>query len=286
MHVLISPNPYRDRQFTAAMRVRDKLSELGVDSSFCLPFGTEQDVTTDCGIEFKPMEEVLPRCDVYICLGGDGTILHASKVAAEHDIPILGINLGTLGFMSELDLNSLDLLKKLTDGTYKVESRLRLQVSVNSHGKLTYTEHALNDAVITKGAVARVLQLTVSCNGRPMTSFSGDGVIVSTSTGSTAYSLSAGGPVVEPSAEVFLVTPICAHGFSAHCIVTDASRRISVTSEKATHRSAFLSVDGGRAVRMEYGDTVNISRSDKVSKFIRLKEDDFFGTIHHKFTNR
>ena len=286
MHVLISPNPYRDKKFEYARRARAILAECGVSASFCLPFGTENDVDQTYGIDFLRMEDVLPKADVYICLGGDGTILHASKVAADYDIPILGVNVGTLGFMSELDVNHLELLRRLPEQNYTLEERIRLQIDVFSGGKVVYSEHALNDAVVTKGAIARVLQLSVGIAGKAVTSFTGDGVIISTPTGSTAYSLSAGGPVVEPTAQVMLITPICAHAFGANCIVTTADRAIDVYISKSKRRSAFLSADGGRAFRLESGDTVRVSKSEKRTQFIRMRNVDFFETLQQKFSNR
>lgn len=284
MRILICPNPYRDKQFRTALRVRDILAECGAECLFCLPFGSEKNMEKTADIVFSDVRDVLPGCDAFLCLGGDGTILHASKHAAEQDVPILGINTGTLGFMSELDTGELDLLKRLAAGDFTVEEHLRLRAEVISKGKIVFSEHALNDAVITKGAVARVLHLGVLCDGHSVMSFAGDGVIVATPSGSTAYSLSAGGPIVEPAASNLLITPICAHDLATHSIVTDASRQITVVLDKVGKRNAFLSVDGGRAIRLEGGDEVRIRRSSKVSKLIKLKDSSFFDTIHQKFS--
>lgn len=161
-----------------------------------------------------------------------------------------------------------------------------LQVSVKTGEKIVYTEHALNDAVVTKGAVARVLQMRVCCNDAEVLSFSGDGVILGTPTGSTAYSLSAGGPIVEPTAENILITPICAHGQNSSCFVTEPSRVISVSVDKIGRRNAFLSVDGGRAYRLESTDIVSVTKSDHVTKLVRLKGQDFFRKVNRKFCNR
>ena len=161
-----------------------------------------------------------------------------------------------------------------------------LQVDVISDGKVVFTDYALNDAVVTKGAVARVLQMRVCCNDSEVLSFNGDGVILGTPTGSTAYSLSAGGPIVEPTAQNILITPICAHGQNSSCFVTESSRLISVHVEKMGRRNAFLSVDGGRAYRLESNDVVTVRRASRVTKLVRLKEQDFFQKINLKFCNR
>lgn len=286
MNVVISPNPYRDKQFKHTMRVKQMLEESGVTTKICLPFQVDQVFELPQDIVFADMLQSLDDCDVLICLGGDGTILHASKLAAARDIPILGINIGTLGFMAELEAWNLQSLKTLKDCTYKIEERMMLEVNVISGDKVIYTDYALNDAVITKGAVARVLQMKVCCNDSEVQSFSGDGVILSTPTGSTAYSLSAGGPIVEPTAENILITPICAHGPNTNCIVTAPSRVVSVTVDRTGRRNAFLSVDGGRTFRLDANDKVTVKRAERVTKLIRLSDQDFFQTITRKFSSR
>lgn len=286
MNVIITPNPYRDKQFKYTLRAKEILEEVGVHSSICLPFHIDRMQELPQEIQFSQMDDVLPTCDALICLGGDGTILHASKLVAEKNIPILGVNIGTLGFMAELEVSDLHMLRNLPERIHNVEERMMLEVNVVSGGKTVLTDYALNDAVVTKGAVARVLQVNVNCNGTNVMSFSGDGVILSTPTGSTAYSLSAGGPIVEPTTKNILVTPICAHGQSVNCFVTESTRSISVSVDKIGRRNAFLSVDGGRAFRLECGDVVTVQRADRSTKLIRLKNQDFFQTINKKFFNR
>ncbi len=188
--------------------------------------------------------------------------------------------------MAELECSDIPMLKHLGTDIFCTEERMMLKVEVVSGGKVVYTDHALNDAAITKGAVARVLQMNVSCNGSEVCSCSGDGVVLATPTGSTAYSLSAGGPVVEPTAKNILITPICAHGQNFSSFVTEASREISVAVEKMGRRNAFLSVDGGRAYRLEANDVVRVCKSNRVTQLIRLKEKNFFQTINKKFYNR
>jgi len=286
MNVVITPNPYRDKQFRYSLRAKEILEEVGIQTSLCLPFQIDRTQELPQDVHLSELEDVLPNCDVLICLGGDGTILHASKLVADKDIPILGINIGTLGFMAELEVSDLHLLRNLPNKLQCIEERMMLEVNVVSGGKTIFTDYALNDAVVTKGAVARVLQVNVSCNGSDVLSFSGDGVILSTPTGSTAYSLSAGGPIVEPTTKNILITPICAHGQNVNCFVTESSRLISVSVDKIGRRNAFLSVDGGRAFRLECGDVVTVQRAARSTKLIRLKDQDFFQAINKKFFNR
>lgn len=286
MNVIISPNPYRDKQFRHALRVKSILEKNGFKAKLCLPFEVDKTFELPADIELSNIHEALQDCKLFVCLGGDGTILHASRLVSDKDIPILGINIGTLGFMAELESGDIDQLHQLTPDGWKTEERMMLKVSVNSNGRIVFTDHALNDAVITKGAVARVLQMNVCCNNAEVVSCSGDGIIVATPTGSTAYSLSAGGPIIEPTAKNILITPICAHGQHFSSFVTEAGRKISVTVDKVGRRNAFLSVDGGRAFRLEAGDTVTVELSNRITKLVRLKDSAFFQTINKKFYNR
>jgi len=286
MKVVISPNPYRDRQFRYALRAKEILDEIGVETKLCLPFEPGKGCELPKELEFTDIEQGLKDCDAFLCLGGDGTILHASRLVSERGIPILGINIGTLGFMAELDGSDMSLLRQLTTPAFCIEDRMMLEVHVRSGGKTIYSDHALNDAVVTKGAVARVLQMNVRCNGSEVLNCCGDGMILATPTGSTAYSLSAGGPIVEPTAENILITPICAHGKNFSSFVTSSSSQISVSVEKSGRRNAFLSVDGGRAFRLDTADNVLVTRSTRVTRLIRLKERSFYQTISKKFFNR
>ncbi len=286
MKVVISPNPYRDKQFRYAQKVKSLIEECGCTAELCLPFEVDKNFELPADVKLSKISDALNDCEVFICLGGDGTILHASRLVSQRGIPILGINIGTLGFMAELEYSDISLLSQIPQKNWQIEERMMLKVSVISDGKVVFTDYALNDAVITKGAVARVLQMNVFCNDSEIFSCSGDGIILATPTGSTAYSLSAGGPIVEPTAQNILITPICAHGLNFNSILTDDTRKVSVTVDKVGRRSAFLSVDGGRAFRLEANDTVVVEKSDRVTRLVHLKEKAFFQTIHKKFYNR
>ena len=263
MKVVLSPNPYRDRGLKAALRARDILRAGGVETALCLPFSLEQGghVELPKGQAYQNMEEELKSADLLLCFGGDGTILHAAKDANAHGIPILGVNLGSVGFMAELEQGELEKLARLPERKYTIEHRMMLDVSVRRGREVLFRDVALNDAVITKGAVARVIDLTVRGDGVPIYSFSGDGVILATPTGSTAYSMSSGGPIVEPTAENILVTPICAHSLQAKPLVMGRDRVVSVRMGKLSRKTAYLSVDGGRAFKLCGGDLVEVRRS-------------------------
>ena len=284
MRVVLSPNPYRDRGLKTALKAREVLKRCGIETALCLPFapdqGTKMDLPKDQ--EYRNMQEELKRADLLLCFGGDGTILHAAKDALPYDIPVLGVNMGSVGFMAELEHGELDQLTRLAEGRYTVEHRMLLDVVVRRGREAPYRDMALNDAVITKGAVARVIDLSVRGDGVLVYDYSGDGVILSTPTGSTAYSMSAGGPIVEPTAENILVTPICAHSLQAKPLVMGRERVVSVRVGRQGRKTAYLSVDGGRAFRMGGGDVVEVRRSRRVTRLVRLTDHSFYENINQK----
>ena len=187
------------------------LQRAGLEVLLCLPFEVDRSYDLPRDLHFSKLERELHHAECVICFGGDGTILHMAKAATRHDIPILGVNIGTMGFMAELESSELDQLARLANDDFTVDSRMMLDVSVTREGETVYQDLCLNDAVITKGAIARIIHLGVQFDGIQALEFGGDGVIIATPTGSTAYSLSAGGPIVEPEAHSILITPICAH---------------------------------------------------------------------------
>ena len=278
--VILSPNPFRDRGFRTTLEAERILRESGLDTRICLPFYMDSDGRTD--VRLFNMDDELPGSDLLICFGGDGTILHASKLVLDYGIPILGINTGSMGFMAELEASELNLLSRISHGDYEIEHRMMLDVEVWREGKIIYSDSALNDAVITKGAVARVIQLSVFCDGVEASSFTGDGVIVCTPTGSTAYSVSAGGPIVEATARNIIITPICAHTMNAQCLVTAKDRAITVRIGRIGKRNAFLSVDGGKAVRLGQDDEIRLHRSAHEKKLMKLKGTSFYRVVREK----
>ena len=283
MKIVMTPNPYRDRNFKYVEQAVEILEQAGVETKVCLPFDVDKNFEIPYTMKLHDLHREIKTADMLICFGGDGTILHSSKIATRHHVPILGVNIGTMGFMAELEATELPLLAKIASGEYQVEKRMMLRVKVENEGKELFNETALNDAAITKGAVARVIQVSVECDGVEASNFAGDGVIVCTPTGSTAYSMSAGGPIVEPSAQNIIITPICAHAIQAKSIVTAPWRTITVKVDKMGRRNAFLSVDGGRAFRLSLGDQITIRRSEQETRLVRLKETSFYEIINNKF---
>ena len=278
----MTPNPYRDKNFKYATQAARILQDAGIDSRTCLAFDVDRNFEMPQDIPLYDLQKELRDGELLICFGGDGTILHASKAATRAGVPVLGVNIGTMGFMAELESSELGELSRLAKDDYTLDERMMLHVKVVHEGQVILEDDALNDAVITKGAVARTIQLGVKCDNVEMMSFMGDGLILSTPTGSTAYSMSAGGPIVEPSAQNFIITPICAHDMMTKAMVTSAERKITVEIGRIGRKNAFLSVDGGRAIRLNTGDTVTITRSRYVTKLVRLNSRSFFDIVKNK----
>ena len=281
--VVLTPNPYRDKNFQTVRNAVAILEESGIETRLCLPFEVDKTFELPSDLTFYKLERELPNADLVICFGGDGTILHMAKAATKHSIPILGVNIGTMGFMAELESNEMEKLKQLANGEYKIDRRMMLDVTVRREREVLYRDICLNHVVITKGAVARIVHLSVRCDGVQAMECGGDGIIIATPTGSTAYNLSAGGPIVEPEARSILVTPICAHDMVSRSIVTSDKRTISVALVRNARRNAFLSVDGGKAIRLNMGDITTIRKSNMETKLLRLKERSFFDVLNTKF---
>ena len=232
MKIILSPNPYRDRGLKTAQSAARILKEAGVETCFCLPFEPDPHFELPKNLLYADMDSEIGDADFLICFGGDGTLLHAAKLARAFDVPIMGVNMGSVGFLAELEHSELKQITRLAKGEYSIERRMMLDVSLIHENREIFSDHALNDAAITKGAVARVVEMGVYSDGELISSISGDGVVVATPTGSTAYSLSAGGPVVEPTAENLIITPICAHALQSKSFVLAQSGILAAVSRR------------------------------------------------------
>lgn len=282
--IFIYPNPTRANTLRALPEILDFLLGEGfgvaMESCYQPTLGTEYPI-----VSFLEVEEALSASDFVLVIGGDGTILHIASLAAVHHKPVLGINLGTIGFLSELDMRDLEMLRQVKNGAYTVDERMLIDVSVlDDAGQVTFTATGLNDAAVMKGDISRIVKLTVSVNGRRVMSFSGDGAVVCTPTGSTAYSLSAGGPILEPTSSCIAVTPVCPHALGIKSFVVSADRVIELTAP-AQDNSVQLSVDGYQNRHILPGERIVIRRSARSLSLIRLKGIGFYERIHQKLSN-
>ena len=272
--IILCPNPNRDQGMAATKAAENILREMGFRTVVCAPF-KDQKEGAFADYDVRPLPQEMKGADLMVTFGGDGTILHLAKLAALNKLPVLGINMGGLGFIAELEAGELDTLRKLKDWDFETESRMMLDVSVIRDGKQIYTNLGLNDAVIREGPISHVIHLKISSDGRHLADIAGDGVIISTPTGSTAYSLSAGGPVVEPVAQTMVVCPICTHNMRFSSYVLSPEHVLTVELERNGRKPVYLFVDESRAFPLKADDQVLVRRSKYAMKLVRLTEKSF-----------
>ena len=279
--IILCPNPYRDKDMTVAARSKEILDQEGFETVVCLPFQKEG-YGAELGVPIQQLDREIKRADLLIAFGGDGTILHLAKTLALNRVPVLGINLGSLGFMSELEPDELERLRDLKNWDLSIENRMMLDVSVVRDGRTVYNTIALNDAVISKGSIARVVRLEIYTEEGFLTWVGGDGVVISTPTGSTGYSMATGGPIVEPTARNILISPICPHSTRSSSYVLDPSHVIHVKAPDANRKFVYLSSDGGKAFSLKNNDTVQAKLSSHSMKLVRLSKKSFCEILDKK----
>jgi NAD+ kinase len=235
-------------------------------------------------IDFREavISDIPENTDLVVVLGGDGTLISVARLTGEREVPILGVNLGSLGFLTEITLDELCAsVDSYLSGDYRISERLMLHVAVVRSGRVIEEKRVLNDVVINKGALARIIDLETTINGSYLTTFKGDGMIVSTPTGSTGYSLSANGPILYPELECFVITPICPHTLTNRPIVVASDSRISVEL-KCTNEDVFLTLDGQVGVELKCGDEIRIGKADKRTRLIISSSRDYFEILRTK----
>lgn len=234
---------------------------------------------------FESHEVLIQKCDAVVTIGGDGTIIHAAKHAANFEKPLLGINMGRLGFVAELEPNELPMLERLFSGDYNVEKRQMLKVTLKSKsGSKSF--FALNDAVISRGSMTKIIDLDVWLKKSYICHYCADGLIVATPTGSSAYALSAGGPVIEPSMSCILMTPICSHSLFSRPVLFNPSSEILVNAASREDTDLTLTIDGETTIPITADDTVVITTAEIYAELIVLKDKTFYRVLSDKFTER
>ena len=239
---------------------------------------------TVCSPNFKtaPEDSLYSLADIIITIGGDGTIIRYAKRAALDNKPVLGINAGRMGYLANIEQNELSLISKLKSKEYVVEDRMMLAVELFENGNLINCYTALNDAVITSGFISRIVDISVSVSHDTI-NYLADGLIVSTPTGSTAYSMSAGGPIIDPSTESICITPICSHSLSAKPILLGADKEILLKSFSKKRTEIYLTVDGRKVTNVKPFTEIKITKSPNTVKLIRLNDRSFYKTLSVKF---
>lgn len=227
-------------------------------------------------------EEIAELTDIILVFGGDGTFLGVARLACKHGTPILGINLGGLGFLTEVTVDEIHAVaERIISGDYEIENRKMLQASIRRGEETIDSYDVLNDVVINKGAVARVIDLSIYIDGSHVTTYKADGIILSTPTGSTAYNLSAGGPIVHPGLRVIIITPICPHTLTNRPLIVPSDMKVEI--KVSTHEpDTYLTLDGQIGIRLNSGDFVEVHKSESSVKLIKSPFRDFFTILKTK----
>ncbi len=281
--IAVFPNAVKDVGFCVT---RDALAVLADEPvRLRLPASLQPSLGADCAknVTFCADKTILDGADCALVLGGDGSVIKIAAECTALGIPLLGINLGRVGYLAEVEKDELYLLTRLSRGEYRIEERMMLSICIERDGKQIYKmPPALNEAVISNGAISRMVDLAVSCGGHPITSFHADGVIIATPTGSTAYSMSAGGPIIDPALDCLCITPVCAHSLSARPILLSPDSPMNIKNVCQREDNTYLTVDGKENFKLLYGDVVTICRSAAVTRMIRFSENGFYTVLSRK----
>ena len=278
--IAICPNPFRDKGCELSRRVAALLEENGFETCFCPVFADEGDAVLPQELSFCALSDVAASCTLIVVIGGDGTILHAARQITPHPVPVIGINLGSKGFMANLEPEEYAYVLQAARGEYTLSRRMKLDVRLYRAGVEICRDQALNDVVMH--GYGDCIKITALCNSKRITAFSGDGIILSTPTGSTGYSMSAGGPIVEPDAEALIISPICAHMMSSRSFVLGADNVITVEMEKQHDRRAYLSVDGTSVMDLAGGDRLVVRRSESYTHMADIGLRNFYDIAFEK----
>ena len=276
--VILCPNPTKDVLLETSAAAKAMLEHAGFEVCICPEFvdGRPDDLPED--LPLRELEDVIDGASLVVSLGGDGTIMHTARRLMAYDIPIIGVNLGTMGFMAELDRSELEMLLPAARGEFTPSPRMMLEIGVERDGEIVFRDFALNDVFVH--GVLQTIRMTARGDGRKILEFSGDGIVVSSPTGSTAYSLSAGGPIVEPTAENLILTPICATALTARSFVLAPDRVVTVTLSSLRCK-AFLSADGG-SFEMRGGDTLIVKKAEHKTLIAHVGEKAFYDIVFEK----
>lgn len=283
MKLAIIPNSNKIKAIEYAKEIIEYLSDFNCD--FSIPDEFENKLSADRVTYFPNHYQTVKNADIVIAIGGDATIIHAAKHAAEMSKPVLGVNFGRVGFVANLEPRDLHLLSKLFDGDYQIDERMMLDITIESNGKIS--EYCtLNDVTISRGALSRMVELDVDLNGEFISTYRADGLLLSTPTGSTAYSLSAGGPVIEPHMKCILLTPICPHSLFSRSVLFSDDSVVKVTPHNELKSDLYVTMDGNISVKLESKDVVTVKKSESTANFIKLTNKNFYRILNDKLNER
>lgn len=271
---LVLANDDKDIDLALSNKITEYLSLRGAKAVIVSDISKDYD-------DFVIKEELIRDAEAVIVLGGDGTMLRAAHAIGDHDIPILGINLGTMGFLTEIEVGNVYIaLDRLLDNDFTIESRMMVEGKVKDK-----IYHSLNDVVITRAGFSRIIGLSIYVNNQILDTYEADGVIVATPTGSTGYNLSAGGPIISPKSKAIVVTPISPHSLTAKSVVFDSSDNIQieiVKKRRTQETEAIVSFDGDNNMELSAGDVVSVSVSDREIRLIKMYDMNFYSVLREK----
>lgn len=277
MKAAIIPNLTRKKAIPVTWELCKKLEELNIDYMMA---NQTQSIFGSGKAVFLEFDEMIASCDLIIPVGGDGTIIHAAKYGK----PVLGVNAGRIAFMAGLEPSELELLTHLKSGEYKTDRRMMLKAVVSKDGEIVNEKYCINDVAAARGEKIKMVEIEVKCNGSLINNYFSDGIIVATPTGSTAYNLSAGGPVVDPQIESILLTPICTHSLFSRSLIFKCDD--CITLKNISDDTVSLSCDGEDPLRIEKGSVVTVTKAPMYSEFIRIKTDTFLDILNDKLAQR
>lgn len=277
--IALITNLTRDKDLNHTKNVAESLCDFGV-----------QIFTNVNGIEnttyIENMDEIFKNAELAIVLGGDGTLLNTSKYAYQYGVPLLGYNIGNLGFLVELEKGEKSEFSRLFSGEFEIENRMMLEAKVLREGNEVFKGIALNDVVVSRGATPKMVHLNLKVDKNEVSDYYSDGIIVATPTGSTAYSLSAGGPVVSPDLDVIIITPICPHTVTSRPVVVSDKSGVELTVDIYHNEDVVVMCDGEHGIKLQSGDRVVVSKADNCTKLVRFGKKTFFDVLQQKLSER
>ncbi len=280
MRIGVILNPAKNNVKSVAEMIASKLNSLGIEFFFEEKSAVELDI--DC--KTLDVKSVYSDCDIIIAVGGDGTIIHTAKNAAIYSKPVLGVNSGRIGYMAGLEPNELDLLEKLVNGEYHIENRMMFESWISS--KPDEKRFCLNDVVISKNSMDFALDITMRNNSNEFMSIRADGIIAATPTGSTAYAMSAGGPVTDPSIESVIIVPICPIALYSRGLVLSADANLDISVKTRDGGKVFVTFDGNDGFMISSDDIVHIRKARNIkTRLIKIKNDSFYDVLKNKMSS-
>lgn len=273
----IIANGKKDIGFAHTKIIVEKLLDMGFK-----PYVTKE-VSDVINLPAIVSDSIFEEADLIFCIGGDGTFLKAARQAYYYNKPVLGINKGTVGFLAEVEVKDIESsIVKIAEGDFSIQPRMVLRAEVYRQGEKVFEDIAINDAVITRTALPRIVRLRVNLDEKYVDTFPGDGIIISTPTGSTAYSLSAGGPIIQPDMRLMVISPICPHTLYSRSFIAPDTRTVKICLDEEGEKSAMLTIDGQKGFMIRQGDLVSVAASKQDALFASVSHVNFFDVLRAK----